>query len=160
MVEQILKEASLGVSYRLHVDTDLLTPHIVCALEPNTVIFHRADQDIDVYDVCKANPSSTVLLYPETSDIFICATFFRLPPMPPAGHCPTVNEATNQFEGNFAAFWVSRMYFLLHEIVQFYLGISAEERLDGIMDWNYAFSLSAINATFNALNYVLYVASK
>ena len=83
-------------------------------------------------------------------------------PLPIAGHCPAVNEATNRFEGNFAAFWVSQMYFLMYELVHFYIDETMEERLenDGPMDWNYAVSLSPENATFNALNYVLFVASK
>ena len=76
------------------------------------------------------------------------------------GNCPTVNEATNQFEGNFTAFWQSQMYILLHAIVQFYIGAEVEDSVDETMDWIYAFSLSPDNATRNALNYVLFVASK
>ena len=136
-----------------------LKPRIVCALKPDTVIFHKAGQDVDVYDVCKNDPTSTVMYYPETSDIFICSLFFSVPPLPSLGSCPTVNVATNKLEGNFAAFWLSQAYFLLHEIAHFYIGDTVENRMREIMDWNYAVSLPGPKATLNALNYVLYVAS-
>lgn len=83
-----------------------------------------------------------------------------MPTEPAVGNCPTVNRTTNLFEGNFAAFWESQIYILLHEIAHFYIGTTVEDSVDEVMDWNYAFSLPPINASFNALNYVLFVASK
>ena len=144
---------------RLDSGKEILKPRIVCALKPDTVIFHKAGQDVDVYDVCKKESTSTVMHYPETSDIFICSLFFQVPPLPSVGGCPTVNEATNKLEGSFAAFWLSQTYFLLHEILHFYIGATFEQRVVEIMDWNYAVSLPGPNATLNALNYVLFVAS-
>ena len=83
-----------------------------------------------------------------------------MPTEPAVGNCPTVNETTNLFEGNFAGFLQSQIYMLLHEIAHFYIGATVEDSVDEVMDWNYAVSLSPANSTFNALNYVLFVASK
>lgn len=159
IVEEELKAVSIGMPLRLDHGKGILKPRIVCALKPDTVIFHKAGQDVDVYDVCKRDSTSTVMHYPETSDIFICSLFFQVPPLPSIGGCPTVNEATNKLEGSFAGFWLSQTYFLLHEILHFYIGATVELRMDEIMDWNYAVSLPGPNATLNALNYVLFVAS-
>ena len=82
-------------------------PRIVCALKPDSVIFHLADQDIDVYDVCKEDRFKVVMYYIGTSDIFICSNFFLMSAQPSAGNCATVNEATNRFEGDFDAFWLA-----------------------------------------------------
>ena len=162
-VENVLKEISIGAPIKLD-NGKKLVPRLVCVLKSDIVILHYADQDADVYDVCKQDPSLTIIHYTETSEIFICPLFFQLPAQPSAGNCPTVNETTNRFEGNSDAFWRSQMYFLLHELVHFYLGLSVEEWAEGgtneTMDWNYAFSLSPAKAALNALNYVLYVASK
>ena len=164
LVEHFLEDISVGAAIRLAASRPLLTPHIVCALQNDTIIFpSSAGQNIDVYQVCQSDRSRTVIYYPEQSDIFICKRFFELPAQPSAGNCPKVNKVTNRFEGNYAAFWISQMYFLLHEIAQFYVGLSIEERFeestDGIHGWNYAYSLSPVNASFSAINYVLYVAS-
>lgn len=163
IVENVLKEISIGAPVQFD-DGKKLMPRLVCVLKSDIVILHYADQDMDVYDVCKKDASLTIIHYTETSEIFICPLFFEVPAQPSAGNCPTVNETTNRFEGNSDAFWHSQMYFLLHEIVQFYLGLPIEEWVDGgtneAMDWNYAFSLPPTKVTLNALNYVLYVASK
>ena len=160
LVENILKSVSIGEPITLDSDRNILVPILVCALKPNTVIVHEEGQEHDIYDVCTANPTWAVMYYPRTSTIFICPFFFQIPRLPAVGNCPTVNEATNQFEGNFTAFWQSQMYILLHGIVQFYIGAEVEDSVDETMDWNYAFSLSPDNAICNALNYVLFVASK
>ena len=164
IVEKILVYILLGEAIRLDLDKDPIRPQIVCALKNDTVTFSTAHTDIDVYQACTNDPFATVIYYPERSDIFICATFFKLRAQPIPQNCPTVNVATNKFEGNYGAFWLSRMYFLLHELVNFYIGLTLEDRIqastDEKIDWNYAFSLPADSATYNALNYVLYVASK
>lgn len=163
IVERVLKEISIGRPINLDNGKQLI-PRLVCVLKSDTVVLHYADQDSDVYEVCKHDPALTIIHYIETSEIFICPLFFQVPAQPSAGNCPTVNETTNRLEGNSDAFWHSQMYFLLHELVQFYLGLSIEDWVEGgtneAMDWNYAFSLSPMNVTLNALNYVLYVASK
>lgn len=163
IVDRVLKEIWIGAPINLD-DGKKIMPHLVCVLKSDTVILHVAGQDTDVYDVCKKDPYLTIIHYTATSDIFICPLFFQLPAQPSAGNCPTVNESTNRFEGNSDAFWHSQMYFLLHELVQFYLGLSIDEWVEGgtneAMDWNYAFSLPPTKVTLNALNYVLYVASK
>ena len=146
-------------------NADELKPHIVCALEADTIVFPTADQNIDMYRFCEDHHTSTVIYYPETDSIFICKSFFRLPAQPYAGHCPTFNKNTNQFDGSYAAFWVmSQMYSLLYELANFYLGLPLAERgnqtTNQTWDWDYAFSLSPRNSTLNALNYILYVASK
>lgn len=163
IVDGVLSSISIGAPVRLDpLDSDnkILMPSLVCALKPNIVIVQEAGQDFDIYDICKQNPSWTVMYYPETSNIFICPIFFLVPTLPAAGNCPTVDKATNQFEGNFTAFWQSQIYMLLHAIARLYIGATVEESMDEVMDWNYAISLSPSNATCNALNYVLYVASK
>ena len=164
IVEKILEYILFGEAIRLELDKDPVRPHIVCALKSDTVTFSTAHSNIDVYQACTNDPFATVIYYPETSDIFICAKFFDLIAQPIPQNCPTVNVATNKFEGNYGAFWVSQMYFLLHELVNFYIGRTLEDRMqaqtDEKIDWNYAISLPADNATYNALNYVLYVASE
>lgn len=162
LVDQVLSSISIGLPVRLDpLDSDdkILMPRLVCALKSDTVIVQEAGQEYDIYDICKQNPTWAVIYYPETSNIFICPVFFLLPTLPAAGNCPTVNEATNQFEGNFTAFWQSQMYMLLHEIAHLYIGATVENSVNETMDWNYAFWLSPSDATCNALNYVLYVAS-
>lgn len=160
VVDHVLSSIAIGAPVRLNPDEELHTPGIVCALKPNTVIVHEGGQVYDIYDICKRNPTWTILYYPQTLTIFICTVFFLMPPLPAVGNCPTVNETTNQFDGNLAASIQSQMYMLLHEIAHFYIGATVEDTMDEVMDWNYAFSLSGLNATVNALNYVLYVASK
>ncbi|KAF6226754.1 hypothetical protein HO173_011747 [Letharia columbiana] len=160
VVHGILSRVTIGVPLRLDFGKELLVPSLVCALKPDTVIIHKAGQEFDIYDICKGNPTWALMYYPKTPNIFICPLFFLMPTLPAVGNCPTVNEATNQFEGNFTAFWQSQMYMLLHEIAHFYIGVTVEDSVDETMDWNYAFSLSPMNATSNALNYVLFVASK
>lgn len=161
VVEGILRSASIGEPLFLNTnDKETLVPRLVCALKPDTVIAHEGGQDHDIYEICMENPTWTVMYYPRTSSILICPLFFLMPTEPAVGNCPTVNNATNELEGNFAAFWESQMYILLHEIAHFYIGATVEDSVDEVMDWNYAFSLSPFNATCNALNYVLFVASK
>lgn len=159
LVEEVLRSISFGAALHLESDNKIHVPSLVCALKPDTVIAREAGQEVDIYDVCKDHPTWAVMYYPGTSNIFICPLFFLLPTLPAAGNCPTVNETTNQFEGNFVAFWQSQMYMLLHEIAHLYTGATVENSVDEVMDWNYAFSLSPINTTLNALNYVLFVAS-
>ncbi len=159
-VEDILRSVFIGAPIPLDSSKELLVPTLVCALKPDTVIVHEAGQEHDIYHICKENPTWTLLYYPGTSTIFICSLFFLMPTLPAVGNCPTVNEATNQFEGNISAFFQSQMYMLLHEIAHFYIGATVEDSVDETVDWNYAFSLSPANATYNALNYVLFVASK
>lgn len=158
VVDDVLSKILIGEP--IHWGAEILVPSLVCALKAETVIVHRAGQDIDIYDICMQNPSWAVLYYPEPSDIFICPIFFLLPTLPSAGNCPTVNEATDKFEGNITAFLQSQVYVLLHEIAHFYIGVTVEDSVDEVVDWNYAFSLSPRNATCNALNYVLFVASE
>ena len=160
VVDQILSSISIGVPIRLESEQRMLVPSLVCALKPDTVVVDEAGQEFDIFDICKENPTWTVMYYPNTSSIFICYLFFLMPTLPAAGHCPTVNEATNQFEGDFGAFWQSQVYMLLHEMAHFYIGATFEDGVDERMDWNYAFSLSPHDAVCNALNYVLFVASK
>ena len=159
-VEDILRSVFIGAPISLDSSKEILVPILVCAFKPDTVIVHEAGQEHDMYHICKENPTWTLLYYPGSSTIFICFLFFLMPTLPAVGNCPTVNEATNQFEGNISAFLRSQMYVLLHEIAHFYIGVTAEDSVDEKMDWNYAFSLSPVNATYNALNYVLFVASK
>ena len=160
IVEGVLRRVSIGAPIALDPTEQLSVPTLVCALRPDTVIAHEAGQDYDIYGICRENPTWTVMYYPGTSNIFICPIFFLMPTQLAVGNCPTVNRTTNLFEGNFSAFWQSQMYILLHEIVHFYLGAMVSDSVDEVMDWNDAFSLPPTNATFNALNYVLFVASK
>lgn len=160
LVDHILSSISIGAPLRLDPDNEILEPSLVCALKPDTVIVHEAGQSFDIYDVCRREPTWVVLYYPGTSTIFICTAFFLMPAVPAVGNCPTVNDATKQFEGNLGAFLQSQMYMLLHEIAHFYIGATVEMSGNETMDWNYALSLSPTDATHNALNYVLYVASK
>lgn len=162
IVEGVLRRASIGAPIALDPakEEELLVPTLVCALKADTVIAHEAGQEYDIYAICRENPTWTVMYYPGTANIFICPLFFLMPTQPAEGNCPTVNRATNLFDGNFVAFWQSQMYTLLHEIMHFYIGATVEDSVDEVMDWNYAFSLSPANASFNALNYVLFVASK
>ena len=162
IVDRVLSSISIGAPIRpdpLDPGNENLMPSLVCALKPGIMIVHEAGLDVDIYHLCKQNPSWPVM-YLGTSNIFICPIFFLVPTLPAAGNCPTVNETTNQFEGDFSAFWQSQVYLLLHEIARFYIDATAEESVDEVMDWNYAISLSPKNATYNALNYVLYVVSK
>lgn len=158
-VDHILSSISIGAALRVGSNKKVRTPSLVCALKPGTVIVQEAGQVFDIFDVCTKNPTWMVLFYPGASSVLICASFFRVPTMP-AGSCPTVNRATNQLEGDFDLFAKSQAYMLLHELAHFYLGITVEDGAREIMDWNYAASLPPANATKNALNYVLYVASK
>lgn len=159
MVEEILKDVLIGAPFQSPGRTKPSIPDIVCALKPNTAIVELTNQKVDVYSVCKRNSFTSIMFYPDTSTIYLCSRFFLLPPVPSEDNCPTVNEATNEFEGNFIAFWKSQIYFLLHEIVRFYTDSTMlEERPDETMNYNYAFSLSPVNAALNPLNYVLYVA--
>ena len=159
-VGHALSSISIGSAVFLDDTKELVTPNLVCALKPGIVIAYEAGQVFDIYDLCKTNPTWVVLYYPGTSTIFICPYFFLMPTVPAAGICPVVNETTNRFEGDLNALWKSQVYMLLHEIVHFYLGTTVEMSANEIVDWNYAYSLPARDATLNAFNYVLYVACK
>lgn len=160
IVDHVLSSISLGVPIRQDSEPKILMPSLVCALKPNILIVHEAGQDFDIYQVCTQNPTWALMYYPKSSNVFICPVFFLIPTVPAAGNCPTVNETTNQFDGDITAFLQSQMYMLLHEMVHFYIGATVEDSVDEVKDWNYAISLSPANATCNALNYVLFVASK
>ena len=139
IVEKILEYILLGEAIHLELDKQPIRPHIVCALKSDTVTLSTAYKTIDIYEFCTTHPSATVLFYPETPDIFICARFFDLIAQPLPHNCPTVNVATNKFEGNYGAFFVSQMYFLLHQLVDFYLGLTLEDKIqaastDAIID--------------------------
>ena len=160
IVEHILDQILVGVPLVPEPNNEKLVPTLVCALKPDTVIAYEGGQDIDIFNICLENPTWRTMYYPRKSSIFICPLFFLMPPVPAVGNCPTVNTSSNLFEGNPKAFWWSQMYILLYEVAEFYFGGTMEDSVDEGMDWNNAFSLPAENATFNALNCVLFVASR
>lgn len=160
IVDRVFSSISIGEPVRLDVGKDIVAPRLVCALKPDAVIAHGAGQDIDIDDVCKGNPTWTVMYYPGTSIMFIFLVFFLMPTPPAAGNCATVNEATNRFEGNFTASWQSQMCMLLHETAHVYIGATAENSVNGTMGWTDGLSLSPPIAACNALNCVFFVASK
>ena len=136
----------------------------------------------DVWDLCSAPGRERVTASAATATkwIFVCPLFFAstkpdFPPSPPnakasASNCPRLTRNQNKFRG-FAGNWGGgaslaqvKVWIVLEELLHLYIYDTWKSRKgqgkDEVVDINAAYSLSAADSVFNALNYVYYASSK
>ena len=141
----------------------LSRPHFACVNADASKKYSDLDLPYDPWEKCHGDMGISSFHADGTSYIFICSSFFLLPPKPPEGSCPAVRA--NRFEGDQGALHEdSQVYSLVYDLTRFYLGQNA---LNGssippeVFDWNKCvFDLNEVESVINPTNMELYVACK
>ena len=115
-----------------------------------------------LYNTCLNNTSYAMALEP-TAHIVLCPIFFRFLVAPPptksaAIFCPIVPG--NKYRGNFDQLFTFQSYFLLHELIHFYLGEANHPPEEEVYDANGLVSLNAAESLKNPRAYEYYITCK
>ena len=132
-------------------------PTIVC-VSPLTIKVYDIP-GTDLWDLCTAKPAGPAFYLLGYAYIFICPSFWTMPPVPTFPDCPSIRR--NQFAGpgRYLAGYAS--YLIIHEMVHFYLqGASLLSHTDPpeVYPINDCVALDAYNSRRNPQNYQHYVA--
>ena len=155
-VSAVLTNVSTGVAL-----TAQGGPAFICVNAPNQFSYTDSEtmKKVDTYQQCRDNPKKAIFWISNNPYIIVCPRFFDpgFQSLPPPNTCQQVSRNGEQFSGAATALIQSRIWFILHEIVHYYIYTTRQSTLE-VYDINACLRLSGQDAIGNAESYAYYAA--
>ena len=114
---------------------------------------------VDTYQKCRDNPRKAMFWITNNPYIIVCPSFFEpgFQALPPPNTCPQVSRNGEQFSGAATALIQYQIWFILHEIVHYYV-YATRQSLRDVYYINDCLRLSGNDAVGNPESYTYYAA--
>ena len=134
-------------------------PRFAC-VTPST-ISQYAFLTADPWKICNQPYAGQAFYVPRSSYIFLCSSLWGMTIAPEKNTCPSVKR--NRFIGGGETLSMYLIYFVIHEMVHFYLGkasLGIGTDPPETYPINHCVALDPLDSAHNPQNYQFYVASK
>ena len=160
-MREVFSNITKGVPAPPELGTPSWAPILICVDGRDQVTFSEDGRQVDAYTRCRILGEVPAMIFLKSPFIVICPVFFTHPgiPIQSTASCLTVDPHLNRFVQNGKSLIMYQLWYILHELVHYYVYATKESHLD-IYGVNACLVLRSASAVLNAQSYVYYVASE